>query len=141
MNRKLIVITLLSSTLLCPSVFAAGVSETASLTSAEVSASTASMVVNGLSYFPNPGKWVVKSVSHVGSELVLELKNVSEGASDATSATLKVSETVAGKASVGVGESVQMVAAGAGIAISLAGSIIAYIPSEVGKSLVHHSPL
>jgi len=141
MNRKLIVIALLGTNLLCPPAFATGASETGSAASAGISLATASMIVGGLPYFPNPGKWVVESVSHVGGDLVLGLKNMSEGASDAASATLKVSETAVGKASVGVGQSVQMVTVGAGMAISLAGSVIAYIPSEVGKSLVHHSQM
>lgn len=141
MNRKWIVIALLSVNLLCPSAYAAGGSETASEASAALSLVTASMVVEGAPYIPKAGEWLVEGVSHVGGDLVLGLKNVSARASDAASATLKVSETAVGKASVGVGQSVQITATAAGMAVSLAGAVIAYIPNELGQSLVHHSKM
>ena len=65
------------------------------------------------------------------------LKNVADG----TSAVVKVSGQAAGALSVGVGTVVQTSVIGAGVILSAAGKVLAFIPNEIGKALMHNERL
>jgi hypothetical protein len=88
-------------------------------------------------------------VSGVGASLLVEgveasahgvvyvVKNVATGAS----AVLEVSGNAVGAASVGVGTVIQSSAIGAGVVLSAAGKVLAFIPNEMGKALLHNERL
>ncbi|WAC74004.1 hypothetical protein OU995_04535 [Roseateles sp. SL47] len=77
---------------------------------------------------------VVVAVEVTASGTVWVLKRVSDG--------VKVSVRFAGKvavgASVAVGTAVSVVVVGTGVLLSAAGEAIAFIPNEVGASLMHN---
>ena len=51
------------------------------------------------------------------------------------------SSSAAAGASVGVGTVVQTSVIGAGVILSAAGKVLAFIPNEIGKSLMHNERL
>ena len=54
---------------------------------------------------------------------------------------VKVSGQAAGALSVGVGTVVETSAIGAGVILSTAGKVLAFIPNEIGKTLMHNERL
>lgn len=80
---------------------------------------------------------VVEAVESSAEGVTYVLKNVADGAS----AVVKVSGKAAGAASVGVGAVVQTSATAAGVILSTAGKVLAFIPNEIGKSLMHNERL
>lgn len=81
------------------------------------------------------GEVVVESVEKVGDATVVVVKGMSDGAR----ATLRLSGTAAGNVSVGVGKVVKVTATASGHLLSVAGEVLAFLPNEIGKSLLHHS--
>jgi hypothetical protein len=85
--------------------------------------------------------------AHGGSQLVVTGIEVSgevaklalEGVGNSVTTVAHVSATAAGAASVGVGTSIQVVAESTGTALIAAGRILAFIPNEVGRSLLFHA--
>lgn len=77
---------------------------------------------------------VVKGVeaSATGTQYVLE--RVSDGAR----ASVEVSGKVAGAASTTVGTVVSVSIISAGVVLSVAGQVIAFVPNEVGRALLHN---
>ena len=81
-----------------------------------------------------------------GAELVVDTaiatsKGVSYGlrrASDGATVSVEVLSKVAGKVSLAVGAAVTVVAISGGVVLSAAGEAIAFIPNNVGKSLMHN---
>jgi hypothetical protein len=61
------------------------------------------------------------------------------GASDAASATLRLSGNVVQGASLVAGVSVGLVAVSTGYLLVSAGKVLAFVPNEIGRSLLHHS--
>jgi hypothetical protein len=76
-------------------------------------------------------EFVVTSARVVGNGIELSLRGVSNG--------VETSALVARDASVGVGTSVKVVAESTGYALIAAGRMIAFVPNEVARSLLHHS--
>lgn len=81
------------------------------------------------------GSVVVKSVEKVGDGIEVVLN----GASNASSATLRFSGTAAEGLSLATGATVSLVAMSAGHALVASGKVLAFIPNEAGKALLHHS--
>lgn len=80
---------------------------------------------------------VVAAVEATADGVSYVLKNVADG----TSAVVKVSGQAAGALSVGVGTVVQTSVIGAGVILSAAGKVLAFIPNEIGKALMHNERL
>ena len=80
---------------------------------------------------------VVVAVEPSADGVSYVLKNMADGAS----AVVKVSGQAAGALSVGVGTVVQTSAIGAGVILSTAGKVLAFIPNEIGKALMHNERL
>lgn len=80
---------------------------------------------------------VIEAVESSATGVTYVLKNVADG----TSAVVKVSGQAAGALSVGVGTVVQTSATAAGVILSAAGKVLAFIPNEIGKSLMHNERL
>ncbi len=77
---------------------------------------------------------VVKTVEASAAGTVYLLERVSDGAQ----ASVEVSGQLAGAASTAVGTTVTVSAIAAGVVLSAAGAVIAFIPNEIGKALLHN---
>jgi len=85
-------------------------------------------------------------LSVTGTMLVVKAVEVSahgtvyllERASDGVRVSVQVLSKVAGAASVGVGATVTVSVIGAGVLLSAAGEVIAFIPNELGLALLHN---
>jgi|GEM_PF-2141827 len=113
---------------------AAASAATASEASVGSLAAAGSVVVGGsLALLAVAGTAVVASVTVVGASTVMVLR----GASDAATASVRV----VGNASLAVGSVVDVVAVSTGCVLMSAGRIVAFVPNEVGRALVHQRPL
>ncbi len=81
------------------------------------------------------GAVVVESVSRVGEGVHVVLKGASQGAQ----LSLELSGKGAQGLSLAVGASGQLLATSTGHVLLISGKVIAFIPNEIGKSLLHHS--
>jgi hypothetical protein len=77
---------------------------------------------------------VVKSVEASAAGTVYLLERVSDG----VQASIEVSGKVADGVSTAVGTTVTVSAIAAGMVLSAAGAVIAFIPNEIGKALLHN---
>jgi hypothetical protein len=100
-----------------------------------VAEGSATVVVGSLSAVAASGTVVVDSVVAVGDASVVVLA----GASDAARATVRLSGRAAREASLAAGASVDVVATSTGCLLVSAGKVLAFVPNEIGKSLLHHS--
>lgn len=103
--------------------------------SAIIANGSAWVAVGSLVTLVGAGKVVVQSIEAVGegSRIVLV------GASEAGAVSIEMSGALAKNASLAVGASVQVVAMSTGTMLISAGKAIAFIPNEIGKSLLHQS--
>lgn len=81
------------------------------------------------------GSLVVESVETVGDGVSVVLKSAADG----SKATVQFSGKVAEGASLAAGTAVSAVAMSAGHALVVSGKVIAFLPNEAGKALLHHS--
>lgn len=77
---------------------------------------------------------VVKAVEVTASGVVFVLERVSDGAR----ASVQVSGRAASAVSVGVGAAVVVSVIGTGVLLSAAGEVLAFIPNELGRALLHN---
>jgi hypothetical protein len=112
-----------------------------SASQASVRASTAistgsGVVIEGVSsLILAGGELIVEGVSTIGSKTVLVLKHVANGAL----VSVEVTANIAGAASLAVGTTVNVITEVAGSMLVASGRAIAFIPNEVGKSLLFHA--
>jgi hypothetical protein len=78
---------------------------------------------------------VVAGLEAAGDSVNVMLKD----ASQAGEASIRVSGEVAAAASLAVGSVVVVTAEAAGHALSAAGKLIAFVPNELGRSLLYHA--
>jgi hypothetical protein len=107
----------------------------ASEASVVVPAASGVVVLGSMSMVAASAEVSVKSIEAVGDGVVLVLK----GASDATTASIKLTGQAAKELSVATGTIVKVVAASTGHLLVVSGNAIAFIPNEVGTALIHHS--
>ena len=88
-----------------------------------LSVGTASLVVEGVEASAKGVKYVLKNTA------------------DGVSVVVEVSANAAGTASVAVGSVVTAAAISAGVILSSAGKVLAFIPNEMGKALLHNERL
>lgn len=113
----------------------AGPSTNMSHGSENLSAGAGVVLVGSMSMLAASGQVVVGSVTAAADGSVVVLK----GLSDATGASITLSGQAARGLSVAVGTVVGVVAISTGHILVLSGKAIAFIPNEIGKSLLHHS--
>ncbi|MBP7661390.1 MAG: hypothetical protein KA778_15395 [Burkholderiaceae bacterium] len=82
-------------------------------------------------------KLSVKAVESTAQGSLLVLERASDGAQ----ASIELSGKVLDRASVKVGSAVEASAIGAGMILSAAGTVIAFVPNEIGRALLHHEPI
>lgn len=105
-------------------------------TASEMSAFGSIVVVAGtMSLLADSGTAVVESVEKAGESFVIVLK----GATEASRVTLKMSGKAVTSASLAAGTAISVVTMASGYALVAAGAVIAFIPNEAGKALLHHS--
>lgn len=102
----------------------------------EASLNASGLVVAGTSALIVSGaQFTVSALEAAGESVVIVMR----GASEAATVSVKASANVVGAASVVVGSTVQVVAESLGNALYAGGKLIAFIPNEVGRSLIHQS--
>jgi hypothetical protein len=130
--KRLIIATLLS--------FAMGTSHAADASQASnpsnaIGDVSATVVAGSVLSVAVTGSVVVASVKEIGDGIELLL----EGASDASTATVRLSGKAAKGLSVAAGTVVQVTAVSTGHLLVASGKVLAFIPNEAGKALLHHS--
>jgi hypothetical protein len=110
----------------------ASVVATASVGAAVSSAVTASAVPLALS--TSGAALVVKAVEGSARGTVVVLERVSDGAR----ASLELSGRSVTALAVGVGTVVTVSVIGTGVLLSAAGELLAFVPNEAGRALLHH---
>ena len=100
-----------------------------------VAEGSALVVVGSLSLLAASGTAVVASVETAGDASVIVLA----GASDAAQASVRLSGRAAHGVSLAAGAAVNVLAISTGHLLVVAGKVIAFIPNEAGKALLHHS--
>lgn len=132
MLKKVLPLVLVTAT-----AFADGGSQ-ASVASADLSAQGVSQVVNGsAAVFASGSQLAVVAVKTVGDITYISLKAVSQSAVT----TIQVSSRVIGHGLVASGQFINVIATGTGVILTSAGRLIAFVPNEVGKSLIYSSRL
>lgn len=96
--------------------------------SAEVIAGSASVIVTG-------AELIVSGLETVGEFTVVTLK----GAAEAGTVALRIPSALVGAASLTTGTTIRVVTESTGQALIASGKLIAFLPDEVGGSLLHHS--
>jgi hypothetical protein len=81
------------------------------------------------------GSVVVASARMVGDGIELVL----EGAAGASTATVRLSGAAAHGLSVAAGATLEVAALSTGHMLVLSGKVLAFIPNEAGKALLHHA--
>ena len=87
----------------------------------------------------NSGKFVVTGLKSAGESTTVFLKDASNATSQAAGASIEVSSSVLRAAGVSVGTAVVAVGEASGYALMASGKMIAFIPNEIGRSLVGSS--
>jgi hypothetical protein len=108
-----------------------GVSEA----SQALSQATGVMVNGSAEMLAASGALSVASIEASGESTVIVLN----GASNAVVGAVKLSEKAAKEASLAVGKVVEVSAVSTGYLLIASGKVIAFIPNELGKALLHHS--
>lgn len=80
---------------------------------------------------------VVKAVEVTARGTVYVLERVSDGAR----ASVEVGGRAASAASVGIGTALTVSVIGTGVLLSAAGEVIAFLPNELGRALLHNERL
>ncbi|KGP62890.1 hypothetical protein EP47_07760 [Legionella norrlandica] len=106
--------------------------------SAQLSSQGIGQIISGSSNLLVAGSQLpIAGVKVVGDFLHITLHSVE----NSTSVTIKVSRNVAGASLLATGQLVQVVATGSSTLVYTSGQIIAFLPNEMGKSLLHSKKL
>jgi hypothetical protein len=81
-------------------------------------------------------QFTVQAVQAAGESAVIVLR----GASEASTLSVLTSAALVGQASVAAGTIVQVVAEPIGHSLFVGGHLIAFLPNEIGRTLIHQSP-
>jgi hypothetical protein len=96
---------------------------------------SATVLYGSLSAVAASGTVIIESVEAAGDASVVVLA----GGSDAAHAAVRLSGRAANSASLAAGASVNVVATSTGYLLVAGGKVLAFIPNEIGKALIHHS--
>ena len=120
-----------------PVLQAADPSRGVSYASAALSNASGAIVYGSVQMLAGAGSLVVASMQVVGESTVLVLK----GASGAVEVSLKIATEIALGAALAVGSVVVVVAGTVGYALMAASRMIAFVPNDVGRSLLYQAKL
>lgn len=141
MKCKLVIPLLMSLALNVPAYAVGNASQTSANASAALSVGVGSVLAGSAMLAVATGQAVVESVEKTADGIVMVLRGIGNGMSEAGKFSVRVGGDISGAASVTVGQSVEVVAESTGQVIIASGKVIAFIPNEIGKSLMHHSPV
>lgn len=110
MKRNLVLSILLGLALTSPAQAAGNASEASANASAMFSVGVGSVLLDSVSLVAATGQMVVESVEKTADGIVLVLRGIAEGASEAGKFSVQIGGEVSGAASVTLGQSVQVVA-------------------------------
>ncbi len=128
MNKLITALLLSASLMAAPAQAQSHASEASAFSTFIVVAGTVSALVSA-------GDAVVESVEKVGDVTVVVLKS----AAGASGTTLRLSGDVAQGFSLAAGTAVSITATASGHLLVAAGKVLAFIPNEAGKALLHSS--
>ena len=87
---------------------------------------------------PTSGITVLFGPSGSGKTTLLRCLAGLERASDGAIASIELAGRVAERGSLAVGRSVEVSVVGAGVVLSAMGELIAFVPNELGRALLHN---
>ena len=119
---------------------AADLSSASAQSSRAVSMVSVAVVGGTVVAIADGSKFVITSVEELGDGVVYFLKDFSTNATLSIKTSARASQKGAEAASAAVGKTVTVVADASGHALIASGKVIAYIPNEIGKSLLHNKP-
>ncbi len=93
------------------------------------------LAIGSLSLLAGASEVVIVSAEKVGDGVILVLA----GASEAARVTVNLSGKAVQGMALAVGTTVSVVAASTGYVLVCAGKVLAFVPNEAGKALLHHS--
>jgi hypothetical protein len=112
-------------------------SENLSMVSA-VSVAPASIVAEAAFEAAREGtRWVVKGVAHTATGASVALEAVGSGVVVSVDVTVEAADRLAHA----VGDSLAIVAASTGYSLLLGAEVVAFVPNELGRALIHHREL
>jgi hypothetical protein len=100
-----------------------------------VTEGSATLVYGSLSAVAASGTIVVESVEVAGDASLVVLA----GVAGAAKATVRLSGQAAREASLAAGASVNVLVTSTGALLVAGGKVLAFIPNEIGKTLIHHA--
>jgi len=77
----------------------------------------------------------VMALQSAGETVVIVMR----GAAESVTVSVRTSAVIARDASVAVGSAVRVVAESVGYALYVGARLIAFVPNEIGRSLIHHA--
>ena len=77
----------------------------------------------------------VTALQAAGESVVIVMR----GTSEAVTVSVRTSATIAREASVAVGSAVRVVAESVGHALYVGAKLVAFVPNEIGRALIHHA--
>ncbi len=120
-----------------PALAAREASQASAQSSAAVSSAIAAVVGGTAEALSAGGELSVVAVEHGSEATVLVLRQIGSG----LEVSVKLAGQAAGGLSVAVGTTVQVFTEAAGYVLTSAGKAIAFVPNEVGNTLLHHTRL
>lgn len=132
---------LLATALLCAAMAPLAHAANSDTTNASDNASMASAIVlvGSMSVLAAAGEIVIDKVEDVADGSVLVLKSTARGASQAATASVKLSQKATQGLSLAAGTVVNVVAVSTGHMLVLSGKAIAYVPNAAGQTILYHS--
>jgi len=129
--------TLLMLCLATP-VFAATQGSQASAASVDLSSQGLSEIVGGSGHVLMAGSQAsIAAIETAGDVTFITLRAVGQSGT----VTLRIASTVVGQAMIGTGQLVKVVGIGSGTLLTASGRLLAFVPNELGKSLVYSNRL
>jgi hypothetical protein len=102
--------------------------------SAAVSAGSGEVIAGSLDIVASGSELIVTGIEEIGESTVIVAKGVSTAATE----SVRFSTSAVAAASLAVGTTVQVVAFSTGYSLMVAGQVLAFIPNEIGRSLLYH---
>ena len=139
MNNAYPMKQLLATTLLCAATLTAQANSDTTNASDNASMASAIVLVGSMSVLAAAGEIVIDKVEDVADGSVLVLKSTARGASQAATASIKLSRKAAQGLALAAGTVLDVVAVSTGHMLMLSGKAIAYVPNAAGNAILHHS--
>jgi hypothetical protein len=113
----------------------AGDSTSASAEASQASLAATGSLVDGSADLLRAGAQLsIAAIENAGGASIVVLRDASTGAQ----ASLRIAADVAAAGSLVVGQAVEVIAEATGCSLVADGRLVAFVPNEVGRALVHH---